>query len=501
MNTALFNLINSTVTTNGTGDITGENLNLLLKAMVSQTMIEVTYSQLSSYITASALFPNGVYKITDRGDAGIIVQAVSTNLLSKTGIRIMMCPKKEVYNYNPHGNYVGVWRNWKGRYSMTDVVGGGFTVGYHVTNGSGTTARVSEVDMGWIFFDDITGPGFVQGEALIEIDSATAPTGVYGTIADKPLLAGNTYCVWGGHVWRSLTRYLGSPDGSFDNDKDLDTTNWVLEPKTNSALYEEVILGVEYDVQDDYIISQWDGLGNVCSLPKSVHDLFGVPWNPVDLCDWNQSSSTMVFSNINTMFGFVNNCPRPNGGMNAYINIRSGGVIRNDCKAIQNVTCNSKVGPTASELDVLRLIKNNRCDDISDIYQTGGIADIPLHIENYAYHTDDESCYFEHGFLDWPVSHGTVIWLNCLLNENVVIYDAAVKGDNLVAAPGGSPEISIELEDDNPGYFSGSMAAVNNGLRTNTVSAQTTAKYRRVGFKITGGEINDGILKVTLKYL
>lgn len=499
MNTALFNLINSTVTTNGTGDITGENLNLLLKAMVSQTMIEVTYSQLSSYITASALFPNGVYKITDRGDAGIIVQAVSTNLLSKTGIRLMKCPKKDVYEYDRHGNYIGVWRPWKGRYSMDDVIGSGFTNGYKVTNGSGTTARVAEVDMAWIFFDDLTGPGFTEGETLTEIDGTGTPTGVSGKLADKPLLAGNTYCVWGGNVWRSLTRYLGEPDGSFDNDAELDTTNWVLVPKTNADLYEVIAFGVEYDFHIDYIEAQWDGMGNYCRMPKAVRDIFGLTWNPVDMCDWNQSSETFVFTNIKTMFGFVNNCPRPNAGLNAYSNIQSGGVVRNDCAHIQNVVCNSKIEPTSSDLDVLAPIKNNKCFGISDIYQTGGIADIPIHIENYAYHTDDESCYFEHGFEEFTVSDGTTVWKNCILNRNVVLCEAVAMGVNLNGT--GTPVISIELEVNHTGYLTGSMSDVGDGVKTTSISSKTTAKYRQIGFKITGGEINQGVLKVALKYL
>lgn len=66
----------------------------------------VTYSELMSLISSNGLVAGEYYKITDRGDRWIMLQALSNNKLSETGYRLMLCPK----DYNPSGNWRGIWR-------------------------------------------------------------------------------------------------------------------------------------------------------------------------------------------------------------------------------------------------------------------------------------------------------------------------------------------------------------------------------------------------------
>ena len=73
-------------------------------------MYNRTYLDLANDITNSALKKGATYKIEDRGDRGLFFTAISSNELSKTGQRLMLCPAK----YNLGGdaysnNWIGVW--------------------------------------------------------------------------------------------------------------------------------------------------------------------------------------------------------------------------------------------------------------------------------------------------------------------------------------------------------------------------------------------------------
>ena len=58
--------------------------------------IEVTKSQADALITSSGLSKGALYKITDRGDRGIILMATDVNKLAKHGKRIMLHPNPDI---------------------------------------------------------------------------------------------------------------------------------------------------------------------------------------------------------------------------------------------------------------------------------------------------------------------------------------------------------------------------------------------------------------------
>lgn len=74
-------------------------------------LVEITYSALAALKTAGTLIPGVFYKITDRGDQGIVIQALSTTLLDFYGTRIMNCPKDYRDNLVSGINWRGVWRS------------------------------------------------------------------------------------------------------------------------------------------------------------------------------------------------------------------------------------------------------------------------------------------------------------------------------------------------------------------------------------------------------
>lgn len=83
--------------------------------MLSQTgMEEATYAQTAAKVASGSLVPGKTYKITDRGDRGIVVRAVSVSRLSFDGVRFMLCPATYATGADAHGNnWIGVWKSTK----------------------------------------------------------------------------------------------------------------------------------------------------------------------------------------------------------------------------------------------------------------------------------------------------------------------------------------------------------------------------------------------------
>ena len=72
--------------------------------------LNVTYSEMAALIAASGLNTQRFYKITDRGDRGLILQAATTNQLAFDGIRYMLCPATYATGADAYSNnWIGVW--------------------------------------------------------------------------------------------------------------------------------------------------------------------------------------------------------------------------------------------------------------------------------------------------------------------------------------------------------------------------------------------------------
>jgi len=67
---------------------------------------EVTYAEAEALIAGSTLVPGTLYKITDRGDRGIFLNAISVNQFALEGQRLMLVPT----TYETTGIWLGIWR-------------------------------------------------------------------------------------------------------------------------------------------------------------------------------------------------------------------------------------------------------------------------------------------------------------------------------------------------------------------------------------------------------
>lgn len=423
MNTTLINKINHFITNNNNREITGSILNQILRDMVTQTVAEVTYSQLSSLITNSLISPGTLYKITDRGDRGIFVTGVTDKMVSKDGLRVMLCPKTYAEETLDGNVWKGIWNENKAA-SVNDLF------------------------------------------------------------------------IWGGHVWKNLTGNIGTRESHVA----LDDINWLLVEKGSFSEneYVEVIMPVSYSFDNDWIERQW----SPGRLSVGFYLPLGEPEapNPVDVTDWNNMAT--IYYNVNAVGGVYNNA-----GCEYMVNVDCLGVFGNyGVRYIFDVRLSQKTYKENQDDNDGRLV-NNYCRGIVNINGSGAIDGIPPLDIYYTDHTDDESFYFQYNFSEdsdgdpgGPIEDGNFVYLNMILHQDVLLTEMVIVGVGLTGDVGA--KISIGLETDDETYLvPTSLGDLNNGVKVTMLGVKTTAPYRR--FKITAvdGDITDGLLKVSGKYL
>ena len=87
-----------------------------------------------------------------------------------------------------------------------------------------------------------------------------------------------------------------------------DGSGWTVIPKSSYSNHEytEMLFGVWYDFENDWICKQWDGNGNVFGVDKTTFDALYGGDNLVEYCDWNYATSGFMFAN-NTCHYCYNN--------------------------------------------------------------------------------------------------------------------------------------------------------------------------------------------------
>ena len=111
----------------------------------STTITNITYASLLTAISGSTLTAGQTYKITDRGDRGLFFKAISTNELSQTGIRKMLCPKKYSTGSLDGNSWKGVWHSTK-TVVVNDLMVWGGLVWKNLTGAIGSKLSVTALD-------------------------------------------------------------------------------------------------------------------------------------------------------------------------------------------------------------------------------------------------------------------------------------------------------------------------------------------------------------------
>ncbi len=119
-------------------------------------LLEMTYGQGLAAIAASTLVPGTQYLITDRGDRGLILTAITTNRFSLEGQFIAAVPDYQ----NTTGNFIGDW--WSG---LTPSVGQICTYAdgtqYINTTGTNTSTNPATDTTNWDVLDRTTNINYI----------------------------------------------------------------------------------------------------------------------------------------------------------------------------------------------------------------------------------------------------------------------------------------------------------------------------------------------------
>jgi len=82
--------------------------------MTRKITLEKTYAEMQGLMVANALNTQTNYKITNRGDRGLIFRAATVNRLENDGIRYMLCPTTYAAITDDYGNvWIGIWNTVK----------------------------------------------------------------------------------------------------------------------------------------------------------------------------------------------------------------------------------------------------------------------------------------------------------------------------------------------------------------------------------------------------
>lgn len=241
--------------------------------------INKTYAQLVALYNAGTML-TGLYNITDRGDAGLIVEAVSGSKLNPVGTGYFLNP--DFQNVGGYGGVVGLtgiaYTSTRGLWeaateittiTYSNLTGGTFTVGTTVYGGAGETGLVvsdNGVNSMTIYrtSDNVFTAASVIGDG-ISID------------ADVDSVA-NSNAYFDGMVvfWNGLHYQVVDSDLFDGTDPATNVTAFTLLDKATANVgYETELNYIEYDLLSDTIIRRKDKRGNSVAFASLSTFQFG----------------------------------------------------------------------------------------------------------------------------------------------------------------------------------------------------------------------------------
>lgn len=164
--------------------------------------------------------------------------------------------------------------------------------------------------------------------------------------------------IWNGLVWIAGAILSG-------NAPDVESSGWTVISKTSftNHEYDEMIFGVTYDFDEDWINEQRDKYGNVFGQIKSqVNQMVFNGNNPIDYCDWNILTSDVMFYG-NKLAYFINCQVGSVACENIGFEIKeciADSIMYNNCPSIKNVNADT-------------ITSNNCTSGINDVIITGAI--------------------------------------------------------------------------------------------------------------------------------
>lgn len=321
--------------------------------------IEKTYTEMSALIAGDGLVAGSFYKITDRGDLGIIVQAVSANQITKEGTRIMLCPTGYGTGSFDGNTWIGVWNSTKTA-NIDDLTIWGGKVWKNLNGNIGAAVDDFTLDAEWQLIDKAT---FSNGEYVqmifgVEYDFTLDwinkqwddKGNIFGvTISNNPFAGVNPVdaCDWN---YESLnTGGVFFP--FYDN-----VCQGIFNNSNNEAIIGNKVTGFIYNNSNGGVINYNSNTGYITGNTNS-----GGIYRNSNHGNISTNSCLEIFDNTNNGDIIGNSCTgdislnsKIDGGISS--NSNEGGIMNNSCSS--QITSNSNLGNISNNKNI-GSIENN----------------------------------------------------------------------------------------------------------------------------------------------
>lgn len=270
------------------------------------TYEEVTYAAAEALVAGSTLVPGTLYKITDRGDRGIFLTALSVNEFSQTGHRLMLIPTS-------------------------------YAEGASVTYNGNVYTSKSVFNKGR--FDNLE-------------------------------YAVDDLIIFNGHYWFCIDGAASGPPNDLASIQEgLFAASWLRIEKNDplaSLTYIEKWFDIKYDFSNDWIFEQSDNWGNVVGISYNHKQFMStITANPVDYTDWGLADfvysigSNVTVSENKCPLGFYNNSTSSMTGDNMLIHSNTCSAIVNNFTAGNTIGIRRNTGKTQEVVNVGGIVNNS----------------------------------------------------------------------------------------------------------------------------------------------
>lgn len=320
---------------------------------------EVTYAEAAAKIAANTLVKGKMYKITDRGDLGIFLEAISENQFNQEGSRLMLIP---------NSNVVGYYAFWKASMSAGDVGGiGGYVkrkgIVYQNVTGDNNSEPTPNITNDW---EPILKTSFSNGEYIEKWFGI-----IYNVATD-----------WISKQWDEFGNIVGipSPYQSFDSlYNPADVTQWECASSWTTPparlMYNNNCAG---GIIDNYTSGACDGVFKIYNntttgaiIENGVGCLEGISFNIAENIQSNIGDGEKVNIYYNNVKGSINN--NTIGGGDISYNTNLGNIESNT--NVGSISYNSNNGTILGNSNLGGILHNKNNGDISD--NSNNFDDIP----------------------------------------------------------------------------------------------------------------------------
>jgi hypothetical protein len=322
---------------------------------------EVTRAESEQLIADNSLLKGAMYKITDRGDLGVFLDAIETNKFSIEGKRIMLVPA--MYNTNTtdiYGNeWQGVWHlDKESRIGFTLAIGDLMIWGGHVwrsvTGDIGTTGSDEALDeTNW---EIIPKTSFTNNEYIpmvFDIHYDYENDWISKQMDDSKNVFGIDFALTQGTfpIWVNNLNPVDMSDWNFKNHSGLPMNFHYLHNNNCVGVWNNVLFGGghdgDYGIYDNILLGDLGYIANNWSS-HTIHS---------NICEGGIISNDTYYDDEDG--GSINN------------NIIAGGIESN---VVQDIIFNTNAGSIISNTNDGNIRYNNNIGDISSNSNNGSVS-------------------------------------------------------------------------------------------------------------------------------